>query len=300
MEFNDINIGLCAHRGNVGSIISEENCRDNSKKAVEYALKRPYITSIELDIRKCKDGLVVVHDENTNKMHGTIHRAIRDLTVKELSETEWHDYSGEYVRKMMASIFFPNPIGFIRCTKSKLESRETVISLEEMLDFVLETNSNMELLLELKGNDLETAKEFTRCINRYFRYFKNMKLQGFDENVMREVKDNTDVPTGLLVGLNSKRVFEDSYIENYEFKFMSIPWLSLSKDLVRKFYDYEKGFNVYTANNIVPYKILSNILKVLKEEENIDFSRIGIQPQLITNVPDIIYDYMVKCKRKGK
>jgi glycerophosphoryl diester phosphodiesterase len=292
-------INLCAHRGNAGSIILTENAMDNSIEAIGTVLKKPYIESVELDVRKCKDGMVVVHDKNTNGMHKSIHAPIRALTEEELGKTYWHDSNVFYKCKELGALFHSKPMRFIRSTEYKLQSKQPISTIKEMLDFILSTNPNKEVLLDLKENAMDSAIELSKWINQY-KSLLNIKVHGYDENMMEEVKERTGVQTGVLVGLFEKRKLQDSYMSSMVFDFMSIPWLLLTKDLVRKFYEYKRGFNVYTVNNIMPLKRLNCILRVLNEEENIDFGRIDVHPQVITNVPDIIYEFLEQEKVKKK
>lgn len=117
-----------AHRG-----LHDEKMPENTKAALKAAVDHGY--GIEMDVRRCKDGLVIHHDQDFLRS-AKINRRVEECTLEELSQIKVFD------------------------------SEETISSLEEILEVI---DGRIPLLLEIKaeGDFFAVASEVQAVMDQY-------------------------------------------------------------------------------------------------------------------------------------
>lgn len=155
---------LIAHRG------AQETGKENTKTAIKEALKKEYISEIEIDIRQTKDKkLVLCHDPLINRTSNG-HGLINKMTLKELKKYNFG-------------------------TKTKKEKIPT-------LNEILKIKTNKIILIEIKETKKQDKtlikninKEITKTKN------KNIYITSFNYNILQQIKkEYPKLKCGLLTG----------------------------------------------------------------------------------------------------
>lgn len=117
-----------AHRG-----LHSKELPENTKAALKRAVEEGY--GIEMDVRLCKDGLVIHHDKDLQRSAG-LDLMVEDLTLEELAQIK---------------VF---------------GSEETISSLEEILEVI---DGKIPLLLEIKSESchFRAAEEVQKRMDQY-------------------------------------------------------------------------------------------------------------------------------------
>ena len=143
------------HRG--ARAYAPENTITSFKKAVEMG-----VDAIELDVRRTKDGqIVVIHDEDVKRTtNGS--GLVSELTLDQVKSF-------------------------------KTEGNETIPTLDEALEFI---GKKVKIILELK--ETGTERQVLDCISQK-KLLKNVVLASFLEDALKKVHEiNPDVETGLI------------------------------------------------------------------------------------------------------
>ncbi|MDD3048763.1 MAG: glycerophosphodiester phosphodiesterase family protein [Bacilli bacterium] len=298
---------LYSHRGNVGSQNHDDNQMDNSIEAVKVSITRPYIDGFELDFRLTKDKqLITTHDRNIKHIsQDKRDKEISEMTLEELQAEKMHDIYYYYKGLIARARFLPDSKRLISIMESKLDSNAKIPTADDILKYIVETNPNKDLLLELKENTQACADSLSSLINKY-KDTINISAHGYDEKLMLSIKEQTGVKTGILVkhdqtGPLSKikgqpdRLSTD-YIKNMPFDFWSVMWCWLKTHQVVAMMNNNKGFNFWTIDSLMHlnyiFNTISNVEKVygsVKEDYGV-----------ITNIPDLINEYTDKGRNQRR
>lgn len=116
-ENQDLPVNLIAHRGG----IVDEGRAENSKSAIEEAIRRGY-WMLEIDLRKTKDGVIILHHDSNFERYYDDPRSVKDL--------KWEE---------------------IQALRSSLDDTRPVL-LEEAAELAA---GNLSFMLDIKGGDFE-------------------------------------------------------------------------------------------------------------------------------------------------
>lgn len=282
------NFILYSHRGNVGSKTKNENLVDNSKEAVEIAFSRNYIHGVEIDVRRCRDGtLVITHDESLK--HQTPHKIesaiISNLSYEELGKVEIYDVRWYYKTLRYRAFLLPQTKQIRSVFKEKMSAKSIIPKLEDIYNY----DTQKEFLTELKENTTECACDLSKTINEY-KMKKNIRVHGYDETLVLQIREKTGVECGILVKHDHLKRLTKKYIESAPFDFYSILWCIASSKTIQELVENGKGINFWTIDSLTHFKRIFNLCKRVERKTGKVLNNIGI----ITNIPDIIYEYAHK------
>lgn len=280
---------IYSHRGNLGSLNITENVCDNSIEGVKFALQRDNVYGIELDFRRTKDlKLATTHDKNMKHISLSDNKNnMSDMTLKEITNESVTDiryyYKGLIARAK--ALRLANIIGveeekmLIKIYEQKLDKTSTIVSIEDMLDYIVSTGSDKEILLELKDLNTVGTDIIIDVINNYKNKL-NLAFHTYDLNDALRVKEETGIKTGLLTKSNKDGRLKEDFINNVPMDFYSILWVLINKRLAHNIINNSKELNAWTVDTSIHLDYIKKIVSELV----IDPNEVGI----ITNIPDLI------------
>ena len=169
--------------------VYDDKILENSLLSFKLAIDKKYI--IELDVRLSKDNKVIVYHDNTLKRLFNIKKEIDDLTLKEIKNIS-----------------------------------KDIPTLEETLNFV---DDKVPLLIEIKGNDVNTIKETMKILNDYKGRYA---IQSFSPIILYWLKKhNSNVLRGQLAC-------------NFDFRNMN---------KIKRFLLKNMTFNIFTKPDFISY-----------------------------------------------
>ena len=185
--------------------VHDNNVLENSLLSFKLAIDKNYI--IELDVRLTKDNKIIVYHDNTLNRLFNIKKEVNDLTLKEIK-----------------NIFKDIP------------------TLEETLKFV---NDKVPLLIEIKGNDINTIKETMKILDNYKGRYA---VQSFSPLILYWLRKNyRDVLRGQLAC-------------NFDFR-------DINK--VKRFLLKNMTFNIFTKPDFISYDykdLNDEQIKIIKKD----------------------------------
>lgn len=215
---------LIAHRG----IFDNSKVFENTIEAFQCAIKYNYI--IELDIRMCSDGvLVVFHDENTERLLN-VESKIEKLTYDELT------YMAKY----------------------EIPTFESVLKL---------VNGSVPLVIETKSKTKRCMME-VKMMEYLDKYKGEYAIHSFNISSLKWFyKNRNNVPIGYLIGKKNFKS-EPIFFKNYDFLNVNVELFSDKK--IRKMREDKivLGYNIkskelYDAKKDVYDNLtLDNILEI--------------------------------------
>ncbi len=209
-----INIGrnvlIAAHRGD------SRNAPENSISSIRFAINKE-ADFIEVDVRKTKDGVIVLnHDVNLRRVAGLPYN-ISDLTIAEISEID---------------------IGRLFSTKF---TGEKIPTLNDVLE---EVKGEARLIVEIKPHapGREIAAEIVKLIEEH-EMLDDVYIQSFDYKILEEVrKTNSRIKIGQLMYMAAGN------LSSLDVDFYSIEQNMLSKQLISKARKDEREVWVWVVN----------------------------------------------------
>jgi glycerophosphoryl diester phosphodiesterase len=280
---------LFSHRGNTGSLIKEENSMDNSLEGIINASKRPYIDGYEFDFRLTKDNvLVAVHDKNIKHISkGRSNKDISDMTLEELQSYKMHDIKYYYrVLRLRAAFLLPDKKRLLSIINAKLKSEAIIPTAEELFDYLVKNNIKKEIIAELKASTKECADTLIILINKYKNKL-NICVHGYDVDLMIHIKNETGVKTGLLVKHLQHYRLKEEFINSHPFDFYSLLWCYFTTKDLYMLIKNNKGINFWTIDSKIHLNRIKRIINKLSKRYGVVLDNYGI----ITNIPDLIYEY---------
>lgn len=209
-----INIGrnvlIAAHRGD------SRNAPENSISSIRFAINKE-ADFIEVDVRKTKDGVIVLnHDVNLRRVAGLPYN-ISDLTIAEISEID------------IGRLF------------SKKFTGEKIPTLNDVLE---EVKGEARLIVEIKPHapGREIAAEIVKLIEEH-EMLDDVYIQSFDYKILEEVrKTNSRIKIGQLMYMAAGN------LSSLDVDFYSIEQNMLSKQLISKARKDEREVWVWVVN----------------------------------------------------
>ncbi len=203
MEFNWLFSAPITHRG-----LHNKSCPENTMPAFRNSIENGY--NIEIDVHLTKDDHIVVFHDHSLKRSSGVDKTIEELTLAELREYKLFD------------------------------TDEVVPTFDEFLELV---SGQVGILCEIKGNNPFDMKLTKAVIERVKTYKGNFALQSFNFQSVKYCKQNTDIPTGQLVGWKSPWS-DRSMLLNFMGKLRVVKWSQ--PDFIA--YDVRPNMLPYTSN----------------------------------------------------
>lgn len=185
--------------------VHDDNILENSLLSFKLAIDKKYI--IELDVRLTKDNEVIVYHDNTLKRLFNIRKEIENLTLKEIKNVS-----------------------------------KDIPTLEETIKFV---NDKVPLLIEIKGNDINTIKETMEILNNYKGRYA---VQSFSPLILYWLRKNY------------KNVLRGQLACNFDFRDMN---------KIKRFLLKNMTFNIFTKPDFISYDykdLNDEQIKLIKKE----------------------------------
>lgn len=248
-------IHLIAHRGGY----KESNTRQNSIKAIKYAVSKDYITGVEFDVRLTKDKkLVIIHDGNI-KYKGKKY-LVKNLTYNQLNDM----YLDLYQEKI-----------------DSLEEVLAVIPKQKLIFLEIKNSSDSSNILQLVYNVIKkypSKKIF--IISFVYEYLKYFKDKGYK--------------TCLLISKKERFANIKIYLKLYT----QINMISLNKIMLKKINNkmilkHHKLLGIYTIDDATEINDLCQVMgdKLIENFQD--------KIYITTTNPKIIYERLKLVNEKN-
>ncbi len=276
---------VIAHRGNVGSIYSNENFPDNSFEGIDVAIKRENISGIEIDLRLTKDNhLILCHEPKLNKISDDIGQ-INQINYVDLKSV--HDVKNYYRIIKMRSFVLQNGKELRKIINEKIKKSVSFVNVYNLFDYLVDKHYTGEIIIELKEQTDCCKNAVIELINKYKKNL-NLTIHSYDILASVEIGDKTGVNNGVLLNHWHLKKLANKSIEAFPLSFYSIIWPYCTCKNIKKLIDNGKDLYIWTVDSSY------HLLYILKQLEKV-YDKYGVLPNkvaIITNVPDLINNYL--------
>ena len=285
-NIKDKKIYLITHRGL--NLTNANFFPESSFESFRQYIKKDY--SIELDIRFCKDEIIVSHDSNLKRLCG-INKEIKDMYFKELKDIRYGKNNIGKIATLNDVLKMIDPKKNILCAIHIKGDIQSKYNLELLYRYLKKHKSIMKSLLifDLYPEAAKYLKEHLPKINLGCSISNQSDIKKYNKKVFNTLFALDDAISYKRKGLYNWAIIDEW--ESSELKDISENlYTSSTFDLMQK-----EGFHILVISPELheAHEDNQNIKKLFKRIDKI----LNLYPNAIcTNYPDEVYKYI---KQKG-